>query len=62
MPKIKFTAFATNTKTGERTYGPGEMNIPSYIPRANHHEAVRQQMAREGYKDVHIDNSTTDDS
>jgi hypothetical protein len=60
MPKVKFTAFATKSDTGESGYGSGEMTVPNYIPRQNHSEAVRQNLQSQGYKDIHIDNLTSE--
>jgi hypothetical protein len=60
MKKIKFTAFATNTKTGEREYGPGEVQVPNYIPRQNHEESVRRVLKKNGYTDIHVDNLTSE--
>ncbi|MEU4487360.1 hypothetical protein AB0H94_21190 [Streptomyces purpurascens] len=60
MKKVKFTAFATNTKTGKREYGPGEVQVPNYIARENHEESVRRAMKANGYEDLHIDNLTSE--
>ncbi|MEV6662766.1 hypothetical protein [Streptomyces nigra] len=59
MKKIKFTAFATS-KTGERSHGSGETTVSNDVPRQNYPEAVRQDLKRQGYTDVHIDNLTSE--
>ncbi|MFK0114954.1 hypothetical protein [Streptomyces sp. NPDC090994] len=54
MPKVKFTAFATDAKTGERGYGTGETTIPNHIPRQNYTASVQRQLAHQGYKDADV--------
>ncbi|KMS71744.1 hypothetical protein ACH49_24245 [Streptomyces leeuwenhoekii] len=61
MPKIKFSAFATNAKTGERGHGTGETTVGSHVDSKWHREAVRQSLARQGYKDVAVDDIRVED-
>ncbi|WP_435283068.1 hypothetical protein [Streptomyces koelreuteriae] len=60
MPKIKFTAFATDTKSGERGHGSGETTVSHWISRHDYPESIRRDLERQGYKDVHVDNLTTE--
>jgi hypothetical protein len=52
MPKIKFTAFATNANTGERGHGSGETTVSDKVLARDYEQEVRQGLTAQGYKDV----------
>lgn len=53
---VKYTAFATNSKTGERGHGSGELTVDHWVSDRHVTEAIRRDLDRQGFTDVAIDN------
>lgn len=61
MPKIKFTAFATDTKSGQRGHGSGETTVSNNVPVRDYEQTVRQNLTAQGYKDAAINITSVED-
>lgn len=57
MAKIKFTGFATDSKTGNRGRVEGEFKAND-VSRNKAVDASTSRLQRAGYKGIHIDDST----
>jgi hypothetical protein len=57
MARIKFTGFATDSKTGNRTRVEGETKSNN-VSRHTAENAARNDLQTKGYRDIHIDDTT----
>jgi hypothetical protein len=57
MARIKYTGFATDSKTGTRTRVEGETKSPT-VSRGNAENVARNHAQLNGYNNVHIDDTT----
>ncbi|WP_019055455.1 hypothetical protein [Streptomyces prunicolor] len=61
MPKVKFSAFATDAKTGERGHGTGETTVSHWVSHHHYPEVISQDLECQGYKDVAVVDVTVKD-